>query len=109
MVAWIFSLVPIGFSFQANAAFEPPELGYCVSPICFMYVWLSQKRYSSSITPSFQWPTVHIGSLNALPVGGIDLPSPVGIGFVKVPSITPMTLVQSPEPNLTGWTLMRVS
>src|SRR2546425_9841360 len=77
-------------------------LSYCASPICFMNVWLSQKRYSSSMTPSFQWPTVHITSLNGLPVGGIDLPSAVGIVFVKVPSITPMTLVHSPDPNLTG-------
>lgn len=34
---------------------------------------------------SFQCPTVHITSLNAFPVGGIDLPSGVGIGFVNVP------------------------
>jgi hypothetical protein len=42
---------------------------------------LSQNRYSSSITPSLQCPTVHITNLKAFPVGGIDLPSGVGIGF----------------------------
>ncbi len=33
---------------------------YCGRPICFMYVWLSQNRYSSSIVPFFQCPTVHM-------------------------------------------------
>src|SRR5260370_1978796 len=70
---------------------------------------LSQNRYSSSITPSFQCPTVHITNLNAFPVGGIDLPSGVGIGFVNVPSIMPITLVHSTEANLTGCSLMRES
>jgi hypothetical protein len=36
---------------------------------------------------------VAIGSVKAFPVGGIDFPSGVCIGFVKVPSMTPMTLV----------------
>ena len=74
-----------------------------------MYVKLSQYRYSSSITPSFQCPTVHISILNGFPVGGSVFPFPIGIGFVKVPSMTPITLVQSPAPNLTGWVWIRVS
>lgn len=63
--------------------------GYGVSPSCFMYVALSQNRYSLSITPFFQCPIVAIGNLKLLPVDGIDFPSPIGIGAVKVPSITP--------------------
>jgi hypothetical protein len=75
-----------------------------------MYVALSQKRYSSLITPSsFQRPTVHIGSLNDLPVGRIVFPLPAGIGLVNVPSITPITHVHSPSPNFTGCCLIRVS
>ncbi len=42
---------------------------YFASPICLIYVWLSQKRYSSTMTPFSQTPMVHIGSLNAFPVG----------------------------------------
>lgn len=53
-----------------------------------MKVWLSQNSHSSAITPFSQRPMVAIVSLNALPVGGIVLPSPIGIGCVKVPSIT---------------------
>jgi hypothetical protein len=37
----------------------------------------------SSIVPLFQWPTVHMISLKALPVGGIVLPSPTGMGGVN--------------------------
>jgi hypothetical protein len=74
-----------------------------------MYVWLSQNKYSSTMTPFFQRPTVFITSLNDLPVGGMLVPSGSGMGRVKVPSITPMTLVHSPEPNLMGCTWMRVS
>ena len=38
-------------------------IAHYASPICFMNVWLSQNRYSSTITPSFQRPIVHIGIL----------------------------------------------
>lgn len=35
--------------------------GYLATPICFINRWLSQKRYSSFITPLlFQWPSVHM-------------------------------------------------
>ena len=34
-----------------------------------------------------------------LPVGGIVFPSAVGIGFVKVPVMTPVTDVHEPEPK----------
>ena len=57
---------------------------------------MSQKRYSSSITPSFQWPTVEITSRKDLPVGGIGVPLAIGMGSVKVPSVMPITLVHSP-------------
>src|SRR5258707_270929 len=69
---------------------------------------LSQNRYSSSIVPFFQWPTVAMGSLKDLPFGGIG-PLADGIGFVKVPSITPVTAVHSPSPRRTGCCLIRVS
>ena len=36
-----------------------------------MNVRLSQNKYSSFMTPSFQWPTVHIVILNGFPVGAI--------------------------------------
>src|SRR5215831_13280667 len=75
---------------------------YCERPICFMNVRLSQKRYSSSITPFFQCPTVTISSLNGLLVGGMVLPAPTGIGRVKVPSKTDTTAVQSACPILIG-------
>src|ERR1022692_3051824 len=84
-------------------------LGYLPNPICVMYDWLSQNKYSSSIVPPFQWPTVHMISVKAFPVGGIVLPSPMGIGFVNVPSMTPITLVHSPLAILTGCSWMRVS
>jgi len=61
-----------------------------------MYVWLSQNRYSSIITPSFQCPMVHIGNLNDLPVGWINIPPAIGIGLLNVPSIMPVTAVHSP-------------
>jgi len=70
---------------------EPADIVvYSARPSCFMYVALSQNRYSSVMTPSSpQWPRVAMGSLNALPVGGIDPPSAVGIGSVNVPSMIP--------------------
>jgi hypothetical protein len=86
---------------------RPPD--YFASQICCMNARLSQNKYSSSIMPSFQCPTVHITNLKDFPVGGIALPSGVGIGFVNVPSIMPITLVHAPEANLTGCSLMMVS
>lgn len=62
-----------------------------------MHSWLSQNRYSSSMTPwPFPWLRVAIWILQALPVGGRVLPSPIGIGWVNVPSIAPITAVHSP-------------
>lgn len=57
---------------------------------------LSQNSHSSTITPSCQRPIVAIGSLNGLPVGWIVLPPAIGMGFEKVPSMMPMTVVHSP-------------
>jgi hypothetical protein len=37
---------------------------------------------------------MQISILKRLPVGGIVLPRPVGIGFVKVPAMVPITHVQ---------------
>src|SRR5438094_1041819 len=44
-----------------------------------------------------------------LPVGAMVLPSPPGIGRVKVPVITPVTAVHVPDPKRMGWTLMVMS
>src|SRR5450755_709263 len=91
----------IGIAFderlEPDSDLGPPMLAgtcpcplYAAKPICFMYDWLSQNRYCSSIVhrpssivPLFQWPTVHMISLKALPVGGIVLPSPTGMGGVN--------------------------
>jgi hypothetical protein len=56
--------------------------------------------------PFFQCPIVCIGSLNDLPVGEIVLPSPAGIGFVNVPSMIPITAVNSPQAIRMGCSLM---
>jgi hypothetical protein len=40
---------------------------------CFMKLALSQNKYSSSITPFFQRPTVDIGSLKLPPVMDIEI------------------------------------
>ena len=61
-----------------------------------MNAWLSQNSHSSTMTPFFQCPMVAIGSLNFLPVGAMVLPPAVGMGFEKVPSMMPMTVVHSP-------------
>src|SRR6184192_4307866 len=45
-------------------------------------------------------------SAKCLPVGGIDLPSGVVIGFVNVPDIMPVTAVHVPEPKRIGCTLI---
>src|SRR5438034_3276150 len=45
-------------------------------------------------------------SAKCLPVGGIDLPSGVAIGFMNVPDITPDTAVHVPEPKRIGCTLI---
>jgi hypothetical protein len=45
--------------------------------------WILLVHRPSSIVPLFQWPTVHMISLKALPVGGIVLPSPTGMGGVN--------------------------
>src|SRR5512143_3212934 len=74
-----------------------------------MNSWLSQNSHSWSILPSFQWPIVAMASLNFFPVGGIVLPSPIGIGLENVPDMTPVTQVHSPDPNLMGCSLMLVS
>lgn len=52
---------------------------------------------------------VHIGMENFLPVGWINLPFPIGMGLVKVPVMTPITEVHSPDPIFTGCTYMLVS
>src|SRR5437879_5446759 len=39
----------------------------------------------------------------------MNLPSPVGMGFVNVPVITPVTAVQVPEPKRIGCTLIVMS
>ncbi|MOA29886.1 hypothetical protein D3C78_1509300 [compost metagenome] len=52
---------------------------------------------------------MHIASLKDLPVGGIVLPFPIGIGCEKVPVIYPVTHVQSPEPNFIGCSVIFVS
>ena len=74
-----------------------------------MKSWLSQKSDSAIILPFFHWPIVAIEILKGFPVGAIVLPSGVGIGRENVPVITPVTQVHSPEPNLMGWILIRVS
>src|ERR1700756_487520 len=53
---------------------------YFASPSCFMKSWLSQNSHSWSIVPPFQWPIVAMPRRKDLPVGGMDLPSPIGIG-----------------------------
>jgi hypothetical protein len=70
---------------------------------------LSQKRYSSVITPLSHTPIVAIGMLNDLPVGGIVIPFGRGIGFVNVPSKVPVTAVYYPSPILIGCAVTRVS
>jgi len=50
-----------------------------------------------------------MGMENPLPVGWINFPSPIGMGLVKVPVMTPITEVYSSDPNLTGWTFILVS
>src|SRR3989442_8682602 len=82
---------------------------YFASPICFINDWLSQKRFSAIIFPFFQCPTVHMGSLNVLPVGAMVLPLPIGIGLENVPRVYPVTHVQSPEPNFIGCSTILVS
>ena len=66
-----------------------------------MNAWLSQNGFldHDAILPAPDRPH---GEFEDFPVGGIDVPSGRGIGFVKVPSISPMTAVHSPDPNLTG-------
>lgn len=81
---------------------------YSVSPSCLLNVCLSQKSHSSTMTPSCHRPMVAISRRKALLVGG-TLPLAVGIGSVKVRSITPVTVVQSPEAILIGCSAMRVS
>src|SRR5712691_3050132 len=57
----------------------------------------------------FQWPIVAMPIANRFPVGAIVLPSPIGIGRVNVPVITPVTAVHVPEPKRIGWTLILMS
>ena len=59
--------------------------------------------------PSFQWPIVAMLILEGFPVGDMDVPSGVGLGFVNVPVITPVTQVHSSVPNLMGCAIIFVS
>src|SRR6266404_5812747 len=57
----------------------------------------------------FQCPIVAMPIAKRFPVGAIDLPSGVGIGFVNVPVITPVTAVHVPEPKRIGCVLILMS
>lgn len=74
-----------------------------------MNSWRSQKSHSWSIVPFDQCPIVAMGSPKRLPVGWMNFPSPIGMGLVKVPVITPVTVVQDPEPKRIGWILIAMS
>ena len=39
-----------------------------------------------------QWPIVTMPSANRFPVGWMNLPSPIGIGLLKVPVMTPVAV-----------------
>ena len=70
---------------------------------------LSQNKDSAIIFPFFHWPIVTMLILKDFPVGGMDFPSGVGIGFVNVHVITPVTQVHSSVPNLMGCATIFVS
>jgi hypothetical protein len=67
--------------------------GQCFAPGCGLFAQSDLlheghqvvKRYSSTICPFFQWPTVQKSTSNDLPVGGISVPSGPTMGPVMVP------------------------
>src|SRR6266545_3069064 len=93
---------------KRSRAAAPPEHGEALpaiqlaKPICFVKSWLSQNSHSWSIVAPFQCPMVAMPIAKRFPVGAMVLPSPAGMGRVKVPVITPDTAVHVPEPKRIG-------
>lgn len=101
--------LPRDWSTARSADAAPVPMRYFARPSCFMNSWLSQNSHSWSIVPFFQCAMVAIGSANRFPVGSMNFPPPIGMGLVKVPVITPVTDVQSPDPKRIGCTLIAMS
>ena len=67
-----------------------------------------KQPFMIHVVEPFQWPTVAIPIAKRLPVGGIDLPSAIGIGLENVPVMTPVTAVHVPEPKRMGCSLISI-